>query len=52
MKKKTSKLILHRETVQNLQLPEVAGGITEATFCRGYTCYRQCQPVPSLDISC
>lgn len=50
MKKKTHKLTLHRETVQNLHLPEVAGGISEETFCGGYTCYRLCRPVPSVDV--
>jgi hypothetical protein len=51
MKKKMKKLELNRETV--LPLNQVAGGAfsENETMC-GYTCYRQCQPVPSLDIAC
>jgi hypothetical protein len=51
MKRKLKKLELNRETV--LPLSQVSGGAfsENETMC-GYTCYRQCQPVPSLDIAC
>jgi hypothetical protein len=48
MKKKAKKLELNRETVQALSSVTGAASAVE-TMC-GYTCIRQCQLVPSVDI--
>jgi hypothetical protein len=47
MKKDIKKLTLNRETIQ--QLGYVTGAVSAETMC-GYTCIRQCQLVPSVDV--
>jgi hypothetical protein len=46
VKKKVSKLKLTRETLHFLG--HVSGSASEDTIC-GYTCAKQCRPVPSVD---
>jgi hypothetical protein len=53
MRRTVKKLALTRETLQNLETPAaVVGGVSNRETICGYTCYRQCLPVPSVDIAC
>lgn len=50
MKKTVKKLRLTRETLKTLHLSPVSGGVSDRETMCGYTCIRQCQLVPSVDI--
>lgn len=53
MRRIAKQLTLTRETLHDLEtLGKVAAGVSNRETLCGYTCYRQCQPVPSLDIAC
>jgi hypothetical protein len=46
MRKQRKKLSLSRETIHHLAY--VSGAVSGDTVC-GYTCLRECRPVPTVD---